>query len=175
MEMENLHNDWISAKSSINCNVCGTNGIRRQTTIDRISTTYLQFGIIAILMGGWGWRPLYLLLGEDLTIAVAFSGFMFISSCKSFFLYFRMRSIKCATMSLEEVARRVNGVRKSHLRFMLINIPLAVVLLSYIGFAVAGENESVLFGMLFGATLGAIIGLRIFFRTMREYKDILDE
>lgn len=175
MEMENLRNDWNSAKSNINCNACGTSGIRRNTSVGRISATYLQLSIIAFLTGSWGWRPLYIVTGDNLAISIAFSAFLFLCSGMSLFLYFRMRSIKCSTMSLSEVARRARGVRRSHLRFMLVSIPSAIAFLVFLGFAIAKEDETQLFTMLAGATLGLILGLRIFFRTMRDYRDILDE
>ncbi len=106
--------------------------------------------------------------------SIAFGVYFLVCSVMVYWLYRGISSIDVVDMSISEVVSRALFYRKRHLQFILILIPMAVVILTFVAWQVI-DNEYMLIGMAFGAIAGLAIGTRMLLSFMADYRTITSD
>lgn len=83
-------------------------------------------------------------------------------------------SINLASTPTDIVAREMRRLKKIHHRSMMILFPMAVVVLGYFIYPFL-HQEFVLLGVAVGGTVGLLLGLRVYFKMMAEYRELMQE
>lgn len=150
---------------------------QRQTALQRLAKKYLHFSNMALLMIVCVPLLVTMVLFEhtDTTLKliwVLFTTIYFALCCIiDRKLYYGIKSIDCATMTVEEVSSRAMHYRKRHLQSILLLAPLALVTIG--GMAYLTEMSTpVLFGIITGAVLGLTIGTIHLMKFMSYYRTI---
>lgn len=106
-------------------------------------------------------------------ILVACASFAFFCTCGVMDTYLcqGVRDINLARMSVTEVRRIAMSLKKTHHIFQIILIPCAVGMLALMMYPII---EEVWIGALFGGIVGIAIGLNIYFKMMKDYREMIN-
>lgn len=77
------------------------------------------------------------------------------------------------TMSITEVAARARTLKRRHHIYQLILVPLAIVTLTLFTIPLASDRYTI-YGIIFGGIVGMALGLRLYLKIMRGYKNLMN-
>lgn len=177
---ENIKNCW--------CNACfrnigsGNSDNRRQTALQSLAKRYRWFSNYALLL--LVLMPLVLInlfwthgYGQEwMRIAIVVFSMIYCATCSIMdrWLYRGICSIDIYEMSVAEVCSLAIYYRKRHLQFVVILIPMAVVLLGGIAWALS-SNMYLIYGIITGALVGLILGTRQLYAFLDSYRSLTKE
>lgn len=151
------------------------------TAREDLASRYKRFMIIGFVMGIF--FPSFLIMSPTdffpdgfmkyVASALFFSYFITAAIMDSY-LYNEVRSMDLAMMTVSQVIHKARTLKRRHHIFMIILIPFAVITLAV--FAIPLLDDSfIIAGMITGGVVGLCIGLRQYFRMMRDYRDMMRE
>ena len=173
MDIDELQDKWCEMNSRLSkLENAYTKDIigKKKTAQEKLVSQYRVFSIISALfiiisLISW-WR----LFGA--AIGVIFAVYFLMTLTMDLTLMKKVAAIDMSGMPVTEVARRAIDCRRLHHIFQIILIPIAVLILGYLCYTNT-VNEYFIWGCVAGAAIGIIIGLRIYFRMMSDYKKII--
>lgn len=149
------------------------------TACEDLASRYKRFMIIGFLMGVV--FPVFLIMspadffpdGAMKYVSAALFFLYFITAAvMDSYLYNEVKSIDLAMMTVNQVIHKARTLKRRHHIFMIILIPFAVVTLAV--FSIPLLNEPfIITGMITGGVVGLCIGLRQYFRMMRDYREMM--
>lgn len=149
---------------------------KRRTALQNLALRYKRFSIFSLIMIIS--CPVLLGLSDILPdttakwIVLALMGVYFLTvSIMDNWLYEGVKSIDCVTMPVTEVISKAAYYRAWHLKFVMILIPVALLILGGLAW-VATSDRYFLMGMAAGALVGIALGTRQFRKFMADYRDI---
>lgn len=150
-----------------------------KTACEDLASRYKRFMIIGFLMGIA--FPVYLITSpsdffpDDLmkyVSAALFFLYFITAAVMDSYLYNEVKSMDLSMMTVHQVIHKARTLKRRHHIFMIILIPFAVV--TFAIFAIPFLNEPVIItGMITGGVVGLCIGLRQYFRMMRDYREMM--
>lgn len=151
------------------------------TAREDLATRYKRFMIIGFVMGIF--FPLFLIMSPTdffpdgfmkyVASALFFSYFITAAIMDSY-LYNEVRSMDLAMMTVSQVIHKARTLKRRHHIFMIILIPFAVITLAVFAIPLL-DDPFIIAGMITGGVVGLCIGLRQYFRMMRDYRDMMRE
>lgn len=151
------------------------------TAREDLATRYKRFMIIGFVMGIF--FPLFLIMSPTdffpdgtmkyVASALFFSYFITAAVMDSF-LYNEVRSMDLAMMTVSQVIHKARTLKRRHHIFMIILIPFAVITLAVFAIPLL-DDPFIIAGMITGGVVGLCIGLRQYFRMMRDYREMMRE
>lgn len=151
------------------------------TAREDLATRYKRFMIIGFVMGIS--FPLFLIMSPTdffpdgtmkyVASALFFSYFITAAVMDSY-LYNEVRSMDLAMMTVSQVIHKARTLKRRHHIFMIILIPFAVITLAVFAIPLL-DDPFIIAGMITGGVVGLCIGLRQYFRMMRDYRDMMRE
>lgn len=87
-------------------------------------------------------------------------------------LYNGIKSIDCATMTVNEVSNKALFYRKRHLQFIVVLLPMAIIVIGSL-MMLTDITPYFIYGVIAGGILGLVLGLRQFLNFMADYKSLL--
>ncbi len=148
---------------------------RRETALERLKRKYLNFSRLAlafIIVWPCSLHGLHdVVEGWALTLSIVFCIYFGVASAMDYWLYKGISSIDCYTMTVKEVVDKAYYYRKMHLRFIATLLPMALICVGMLGWAMRGE-PFLIGGMLTGGILGLVLGYRHYLDFMSEYRRI---
>lgn len=180
-DIEQLRKAWVEMGKALGMQpipVTDTEHLgKKKTALERLRHKYLTFWIISLLMTFGGFlifsNGIFVTTNLNQWLAVAYATYFFTAFCMDFWLWKGLGTIDPLQMSVSEIAQKSILYRKRHLQFMTILIPLAIALVSFMGYAFSSEKYF-LNGMIVGCIIGIIIGTIQFRRFMAEYRNLTD-
>lgn len=151
------------------------------TAREDLATRYKRFMIIGFVMGVF--FPLFLILsptdffpdGTMKYVASApFFSYFITAAVMDSYLYNEVRSMDLAMMTVSQVIHKARTLKRRHHIFMIILIPFAVITLAVFAIPLL-DDPFIIAGMITGGGVGLCIGLRQYFRMMRDYRDMMRE
>ncbi|MDE7410546.1 MAG: hypothetical protein K2M94_00720 [Paramuribaculum sp.] len=144
---------------------------RTLSNLDRLRRLYRVMMVVAIL-----WVPLFpfLLTGFGLPVWLRGCGSIYFA-IMAFFLwrvYYELRCIDFATMSVVEVMRSICLVERMRIIHLMVGIVTALPLVGIMLYYFSYINEAVLWGGIVGAVAGVAVGVVNTLRTSRWIKSI---
>ena len=152
---------------------------RIRTAGGELARSYKRFMIVGLLMAVA--FPMYLLCAElpsatsmaDRVIcAVTFALYFATAACMDAWLLQGVRSINPALMSVSEIIGKARKLKHMHHVFMCILLPFAIVCVVLMIYLLV-DNIYMLAGIAVGGIVGLAVGLSLYFRMMREYREIM--
>ncbi|WP_289158745.1 hypothetical protein [uncultured Muribaculum sp.] len=135
----------------------------------RLADTYRRFSIVAILL-----VPT-LILGQlrflDWKLLLGFAVYFLIASGMDFYLYRGIKGLDLNEMGVDAVAEKARHYKKVHHCCQIVLISMCVPLLA--GMFMSQTEEYFRWGMLCGLVIGVAIGLSLYIKMMRNYKDMI--
>lgn len=151
------------------------------TAREDLATRYKRFMIIGFVMGVF--FPLFLIMSPTdffpdgtmkyVASALFFSYFITAAVVDSY-LYNEVRSMDLAMMTVSQVIHKARTLKRRHHIFMIILIPFAVITLAVFAIPLL-DDPFIIAGMITGGVVGLCIGLRQYFRMMRDYREMMRE
>ena len=151
------------------------------TPREDLATRYKRFMIIGFVMGVF--FPLFLKMSPTdffpdgtmkyVASALFFSYFITAAVMDSY-LYNEVRSMDLAMMTVSQVIHKVRTLKRRRHIFMIILIPFAVITLAVFAIPLL-DDPFIIAGMITGGVVGLCIGLRQYFRMMRDYREMMRE
>lgn len=151
------------------------------TAREDLATRYKRFMIIGFVMGVF--FPLFLIMSPTdffpdgtmkyVASALFFSYFITAAVMDSY-LYNEVRSMDLAMMTVSQVIHKARTLKRRHHIFMIILIPFAVITLAVFAIPLL-DDPFIIAGMITGGVVGLCIGLRQYFRMMRDYREMMRE
>lgn len=176
---QDLKNDWKEAKFQPLSEQQRAEIMygRRRTALQRLADRYKWFSNMALPMmllmpfvvlnnvlytAPWGWK---------LTWSIFAASYFALCSIMDRWLYHGIKSIDCATMTVNEVSAKAMFYRKRHLQFIIILLPMAIVVIGSMSLLV-DMNIYFMYGIIIGGVTGLALGLRQFLKFMSDYRTI---
>lgn len=172
MDIEEMKPQWQSAREAIRPEHEQKFDTRRRTSLQRLAHRYRVFTYL----------PLVLILTSANNLVTYhsvwhFAGFVLLmAACaaESYYLMKRLSSIDTAHMPVKEVLDRIMNCRKSHLTFVAIGMPCA--LLWCLSLAYRYRMDTFFTGgILAGFFVGLLLGLRLLHHYLKDYREALEE
>lgn len=148
--------------------------------VGSINSRYLQLSVICLFMiplSYWIW-----VVQSGFSPAFGIVTIIYFLICLGYYYWNGrdMRSDSLLDDDLVETSRKVALAKKRDSNWLWYGIPMAILWLAWLGwenYQKAGEAGfySFLFTVGFGGVIGGIIGLRIHFKTQRQYQEIIDQ
>lgn len=151
------------------------------TACEDLATRYKRFMIIGFVMGVF--FPLFLIMSPtdffpDGTIkyvaSALFFSYFITAAIMDSYLYNEVRSMDLAMMTVSQVIHKARTLKRRHHIFMIILIPFAVITLAVFAIPLL-DDPFIIAGMITGGVVGLCIGLRQYFRMMRDYREMMRE
>lgn len=153
---------------------------KRSTALQRLIARYKWFSAMALFFTfAFPFMTLGAFINSGVTGTRLYSFFVFVAAyfllCSAMdrWLARALKEIDLATMSVSEVCSRAFHCRRMHLRFILILLPLAFILLGWMAYLVHAELP-IVYGMIAGGIAGLIIGILQLRRFLKDYRALLD-
>lgn len=151
------------------------------TAREDLATRYKRFMIIGFVMGVF--FPLFLIMSPtdffpDGTVkyvaSALFFSYFITAAVMDSYLYNEVRSMDLAMMTVSQVIHKARTLKRRHHIFMIILIPFAVITLAVFAIPLL-DDPFIIAGMITGGVVGLCIGLRQYFRMMRDYREMMRE
>lgn len=185
-ELETLRSAWgemndrlgrLESMTMEACRMAASGRVR--TAGDELARTYRRFMVIGIIMALA--FPSYL-MGAHLSAAVSMSAraicavlfalYFAAAACMDAWLLQGVRAINPAFMSVNEIITRARRLKRMHHVFMCILLPFAIVCVGVFIWLMV-DNVYMLAGICVGGIVGLAVGLSMYFRMMREYREMM--
>lgn len=179
MENEKIQEIWNSTNGLLSDNemsefMSRTRLTRRITALEKLQRQYRKFSIIGFVMAGISplWLHSTIVIHDRRIILVAVMACYFITAAiMDLILCRKIGEIDVLTMPVGKVASLARACRRFHHRCMAVLIPFAIIIVGTIIYAL-GANVYIIAGVSSGLIIGVGIGLNVYFRMMRSYRDI---
>lgn len=144
---------------------------------ERLIWQYRKFGTIFPILGICSFFQLYHLTnGFSMFFIIVIEVFFLTASIMDFWLSYAVSRIDVVNMSVIEIADNAKKLKRRHHLFQIILIVLAVVLVTTLCMELYGNDdwEYMMYGLLAGGVVGIALGLRLYFRIMRDYRELIN-
>lgn len=170
MNIDEMKPQWQSAQKSIKPGQ-GLDSQRR-TSLQRLADRYRRFAWLALLMIPLNLPTLYRL--QSLWLGLGFALIMAAASIMDFYLLERITATDLTHMPVRDVLFRIMDCRKKHMTFVFLAIP-CVFLWIFALVYLYRPDEYFVIGVLSGGSIGLLIGSRVLYQFLRDYREALDE
>lgn len=176
MDLEEMKTSWESA--------CSNARVRRgdyhftdhdYTSYDRLTKRYRTFSrlsLVALVISFFNGMHSVTVFGNTPSwLWIAFMAFFMIVAIMDYWLYRSMQGINFNVMAVEEVLRKTMVLRKRHIQFIFILMPLAIFIVVY--FAICNrDNMAMVYGIVAGFIIGLTVGIMKLLDFLRDYRNI---
>ena len=183
MELESMRQQLDTLKEKLNQqDILNDHIIRRSMKKDVNNITRHYYIIIAIglLMVPYGYWCFVKLCGLSYFFWIATSIFMLICAGATFYNSRKISDPELMSHSLVEARKKVASAKKFESNWLLFGIPAVILWISWFFYEIyqiqGGDfNNGFFWGGCVGGIIGAFFGIKMHFKTQRQYQDIIDQ
>ena len=183
MELESMRQQLDTLKEKLNQqDILNDHIIRRSMKKDVNNITRHYYIIIAIglLMVPYGYWCFVKLCGLSYFFWIVTSIFMLICVGATFYNSRKISDPELMSHSLVEARKKVASAKKFESNWLLFGIPAVILWISWFFYEIyqiqGGDfNNGFFWGGCIGGIIGAYFGIKIHFKTQRQYQDIIDQ
>lgn len=152
---------------------------KKETALEQLARKYLRFSRIALIMGPvsmgmFASTRIFPSTTMTMIISLCFLAYFAICSTMDYWLYKGISQIDCYTMTVKAVSNRALSLRRKHLQFIAVLIPLMLGLVALMAYGCQFDRYIVA-AMIAGAIIGATIGFWQYLDFMSLYRTIDEE
>ena len=183
LELDSMRQQLSTLKNKLNeQEIVNDRLVRRsmRNEVSSITRRYYILTVLSVLMVPYGYWSFVVLSHLSIAFWIGTSVFMLVCAIATFYNSRKISDPGLMSHSLVEARRKVASAKKFDADWLLFGIPAVILWLGWFFYEVYRQNDGVLVEGLFwggsiGAVLGACIGLRIHFKTQRQYQEIMDQ
>jgi hypothetical protein len=183
MELESMRQQLDTLKEKLNQqDILNDHIIRRSMKKDVNNITRHYYIIIAIglLMVPYGYWCFVKLCGLSYFFWIVTSIFMLICVGATFYNSRKISDPELMSHSLVEARKKVASAKKFESNWLLFGIPAVILWISWFFYEIyqiqGGDfNNGFFWGGCVGGIIGAVCGIKMHFKTQRQYQDIIDQ
>lgn len=151
-----------------------------KNTVSSVNRRNMLTIVIALLMIPLGYYSFVKILGLSTTFWMGTNVVMLVSAAATIYNIRRLLTDNLMRENLIDVRREVARAKKFDTQWLFFSFPIIVAWLAwftYESWQTSGKGglASVLFTSGIGASIGLIIGLRLYFKTQRDYQEVISQ
>ena len=148
--------------------------------VNSITRRYYIIMALGVLMVPYGYFCFVVLCHLSMAFWIATSVFMLICAGATFYNYLKISDSDLMSHNLVEARKQVASAKKFEVDWLKFGIPAVCLWLCWFFYELYQKNsdaltEGLFWGGCIGATIGALCGIRIHFKTQRQYQEIIDQ
>ena len=182
-ELENMRQQMATLKNKLNeQEILNDRIVRRsmRNEVNNITRRYYVIIAISVLMVPYGYWAFVVLSHLSITFWIATSIFMLICGGATFYNCQKISDQGLMSHNLVEARKKVASAKKFEVDWLKFGIPAVCIWLCWFFYELYRQNnnafaEGIFWGGCIGATIGALCGIRIHFKTQRQYQEIIDQ
>jgi len=183
MELESMRQQLDMLKEKLNQqDILNDHIIRRSMKKDVNNITRHYYIIIAIglLMVPYGYWCFVKLCGLSYFFWIVTSIFMLICVGATFYNSRKISDPELMSHSLVEARKKVASAKKFESNWLLFGIPAVILWISWFFYEIyqiqGGDfNNGFFWGGCVGGIIGAVCGIKMHFKTQRQYQEVIDQ
>ena len=148
--------------------------------VNNITRRYYIIMAICVLMVPYGYWCFVKLSGLSIFFWIVTSIFMLICAGATFYNSRKISDPELMNHNLVEARKKVASAKKFEANWLLFGIPAVILWLGWFFYEIyqiqGGDfNNGFFWGGCIGGVIGAFFGLKMHFKTQRQYQDIIDQ
>ena len=183
MELESMRQQLDTLKEKLNQqDILNDHIIRRSMKKDVNNITRHYYIIIAIglLMAPYGYWCFVKLCGLSYFFWIVTSIFMLICVGATFYNSRKISDPELMSHSLVEARKKVASAKKFESNWLLFGIPAVILWISWFFYEIyqiqGGDfNNGFFWGGCVGGIIGTVCGIKMHFKTQRQYQEVIDQ
>ena len=183
MQLESMRQQLDTLKEKLNQqDILNDHIIRRSMKKDVNNITRHYYIIIAIglLMVPYGYWCFVKLCGLSYFFWIVTSIFMLICVGATFYNSRKISDPELMSHSLVEARKKVASAKKFESNWLLFGIPAVILWISWFFYEIyqiqGGDfNNGFFWGGCVGGIIGAVCGIKMHFKTQRQYQEVIDQ
>ena len=148
--------------------------------VSSITRRYYGIAALGVLMIPYGYWAFVKLAGFSMAFWIATCIFMLICSAATYYNSRNVSSPRLMEDNLVEVRTKMARAKKFDSNWLLFGIPMCMLWLIWFFYEACKDSihpmsNGLIWGGAIGAVIGTIIGLRIHFKTQRQYQEVIEQ
>jgi hypothetical protein len=183
MELESMRQQLDTLKEKLNQqDILNDHIIRRsmKNDVNNITRHYYIIIAIGLLMVPYGYWCFVKLCGLSYFFWIVTSIFMLICVGATFYNSRKISDPELMSHSLVEARKKVASAKKFESNWLLFGIPAVILWISWFFYEIyqiqGGDfNNGFFWGGCVGGIIGAVCGIKMHFKTQRQYQEVIDQ
>lgn len=182
-ELDEMRQQMTMLKNKLNKQEIVNDRMMRRSMrheVNNITRRYNIIMAIGLLMVPYSYWCFVKLIGLSIFFWIATSIFMLICAGATFYNSRKISDPGLMNHSLVEARKKVASAKKFESNWLLFGIPAVILWMSWFFYEVyqiqGGDyNNGFFWGGCIGGIIGAFFGIKMHFKTQRQYQDIIDQ
>ena len=182
-ELENMRQQMTTLKNKLNQQEIVSDRLVRRSMkneVNNITRHYYIIIAIGLLMVPYGYWCFVKLCGLSYFFWIVTSIFMLICVGATFYNSRKISDPELMSHSLVEARKKVASAKKFESNWLLFGIPAVILWLGWFFYEVYQLNngtcaKGLIWGGCIGAIIGAVCGIKMHFKTQRQYQEVIDQ
>ena len=182
-ELENMRQQMTTLKNKLNKQEILNDHIMRRSMKKEVNNLTRYYNIImalSVLMVPYGYWCFVKLCHLSIAFWIGTSIFMLICGVATFYNSRKISDPNLMSHNLVEARRKVASAKKFESNWLLFGIPAVILWLCWFFYEIyqiqGGDfNNGFFWGGCIGGIIGAFFGIKMHFKTQRQYQDIIDQ
>jgi uncharacterized membrane protein YbjE (DUF340 family) len=146
---------------------------------NKITSRYYIIIALCLFMIPYTYLVFTMNLGLSLAFWIGTSILMLVCAGATYYNSLNVASANMMSNNLVAVGQKMARAKKFDANWLFFGIPAVIGWLAWLTWELFQQDSEAahysLYGVIFGAVVGSIIGIKIHFKTMRQYQDIIDQ
>ena len=182
-ELENMRQQLTTLKNKLNQQEIINDRLMRRSMRNEVSTITRRYNIImalSVLMVPYGYWCFVVLIHLSISFWIVTSIFMLICGAATFYNSRKISDPNLMNHNLVEARKKVASAKKFEANWLLFGIPAVILWFGWFVYEIyqiqGGDfNNGFFWGGCIGGIIGAFFGIKMHFKTQRQYQDIIDQ
>ena len=182
-ELENMRQQMTTLKKKLDQQeIVNDHFLRRsmKKEVNNINHRYNIIMALSVLMVPYGYWCFVVLIHLSISFWIVTSIFMLICGAATFYNSRKISDPNLMNHNLVEARKKVASAKKFEANWLLFGIPAVILWFSWFVYEIyqiqGGDfNNGFFWGGCIGGIIGAFFGIKMHFKTQRQYQDIIDQ
>ena len=182
-ELENMRQQMTTLKNKLNKQEILNDHIMRRSMKKEVNNLTRYYNIImavSVLMVPYGYWCFVKLCHLSIAFWIVTSIFMLVCGAATFYNSRKISDPNLMSHNLVEARRKVASAKKFESNWLLFGIPAVILWMGWFFYEIyqiqGGDfNNGFFWGGCIGGIIGAFFGIKMHFKTQRQYQDIIDQ
>ena len=182
-ELENMRQQMTTLKKKLNQQEIVNDHFLRRSMKKEVNNINCRYNIImalCVLMIPYGYWCFVKLSHLSIAFWIVTSIFMLICGAATFYNSRKISDPNLMNNNLVEARKKVASAKKFEANWLLFGIPAVILWMGWFFYEIyqiqGGDfNNGFFWGGCIGGIIGAFFGIKIHFKTQRQYQDIIDQ
>ncbi len=182
-DLENMRQQMTTLKNKLNQQEIISDRLVRRSMKNEVNTIARRYYIImtiGLFMIPYGYWCFVKLSGLSIFFWVVTCIFMLVCVGATYYTLRKINDPDMMNRNLVEASKKVAGAKKFEANWLFFGIPAVVLWMSWFLYETyqlhgGAFSNGLFWGGCVGGIIGAICGIKMHFRTQRQYQDIIDQ